>query len=108
MPGAAKCMHPALNSWFGGARSFYDHLFVVNHKEPKIMKRIENPKPPGPQTNQVLLEQLQHLSCRLGQEWLYFGLNGNDANYITEFKEFVQNILLYQSILRHVKNCEDM
>ena len=39
-------------------------IFVVNHKEPKIMKRIENPRPPGPQTNQVLLELLQDLSCR--------------------------------------------
>ena len=70
-----------------------DHFFVMNHKEPQIMKRIEHPGPPGPQTaNEVLREQLQYVfrvdeiktGCILVST---VGVNGKDAKHMTEFKE---------------------
>ena len=118
-----KCQarHPACiphsTHGFGGARwlkfwDISDHFFVVNHKEPKIMKGIENPRPPGPQTNQVLLELLQDLSCRWDPDWLYLGLNIRDqwqrCKIYDWIQGIVQNVLPYQSTTRHVKNCEDM
>lgn len=87
-------------------------FFVVNHKEPKIMKRIENPRPPGLQTNHLNCYKIFHVDeIQTGYIWVSTsGINGKDAKYMTEFKELYKtysHIKALQDMWRIVKTCED-